>query len=253
MSPTFRPMVSPGQKAVVLGLLAICYVVQTALVYRDDPSEVLLDGASLAGAELWHDHNCQACHQLYGFGGFLGPDLTNIATRVGDVGLEAHLEGMFRGQGQMPAFEISEEERGQLAAFLKAMDATGVGEAHVVTSASFSDRIERLLPRGSEAHAAGWKLAQERACLACHVPFEKGPTGAPAFTSVGGFEATRVDTALQNGKAPLMPPPSPALTETERQQLLSFLQWLNAQRDALQPVENAAEWTMASLPWWEYP
>ena len=252
MSPTFRPMVSPGQKAVVLGLLAICYIAQSALVYRDDPSEVRLEGASLAGAELWHDHNCQACHQLYGFGGFLGPDLTNLASRVGSEGLDAHLEGMFRGQGQMPSFEISKAERGQIAAFLQAMDKSGVGEARVVTSGSFSDRVERLVARGSETHAAGWKLVQERACLACHVPFEKGPTGAPAFTSVGGFEENRIDAALQNGKLPLMPPPTPALTTDEREALLSFLQWINTQSDALQPLESGADWTIASLPWWEY-
>jgi mono/diheme cytochrome c family protein len=153
----------------------------------------------------------------------------------------------------MPSFEIAKEERGQLAAFLVAMDKTGVGEARVVTAGSFSDRVDRLLAGGSKTHSAGWQLVQERACLACHAPFDKGPTGAPAFTSVGGFEASRIDSALQVGKAPLMPPPTPALSEDERGDLLAFLQWLNTQSDALRPVKDGAEWTIASLPWWEYP
>jgi len=28
------------------------------------------------GKRLWSSHNCIACHQLYGLGGYMGPDLT---------------------------------------------------------------------------------------------------------------------------------------------------------------------------------
>ena len=44
-----------------------------------------LDDLARAGRALWHDHNCQTCHQIYGFGGFLGPDVTNGAQRLGDA------------------------------------------------------------------------------------------------------------------------------------------------------------------------
>ena len=30
-----------------------------------------------AGRIVWQKNNCQSCHQLYGLGGYLGPDLTN--------------------------------------------------------------------------------------------------------------------------------------------------------------------------------
>ena len=73
--------ISPTGKVWMLGILALCFVSQTYLVYADPTETRVLEGEELAGRRVWLANNCQACHQLYGFGGFLGPDLTNAASR----------------------------------------------------------------------------------------------------------------------------------------------------------------------------
>ena len=62
-----------------LMLALVCaFVAQTWLVYADPAGKrTPLSPLAARGRALWHRRNCQSCHQIYGFGGFLGPDLTN--------------------------------------------------------------------------------------------------------------------------------------------------------------------------------
>jgi len=73
------------------------------------------------GRLVWQKHNCHVCHQLYGLGGFLGPDLTNVADK-GYFYMDAFLK---TGTASMPSFDLSEEETKQLFEFLKATNASG--------------------------------------------------------------------------------------------------------------------------------
>lgn len=76
------------------------------------------------GRLVWQKNNCHTCHQLYGLGGYLGPDLTNVYSRTGNN--EAYIKGIIKsGVKQMPAFEISDDEMNALLHFLKNVDATG--------------------------------------------------------------------------------------------------------------------------------
>ena len=76
------------------------------------------------GKLVWQKHNCHTCHQLYGLGGYLGPDLTNVYSRSGNN--EHYIRGIVKsGVKQMPAFEISEEEMNALLQFLKNVDQSG--------------------------------------------------------------------------------------------------------------------------------
>jgi nitric oxide reductase subunit C len=83
--------------------------------------------ASVGAAEgrlVWQKYNCQSCHQLYGLGGYLGPDLTNVYSAPGKG--EAYIRSMLEaGVASMPVFDLPEEEASQLIAFLKAADASG--------------------------------------------------------------------------------------------------------------------------------
>ena len=77
-----------------------------------------------AGRLVWQKYNCQSCHQLYGLGGYLGPDLTNIYTAAGKG--EALIRVMLKtGVAPMPAFQLSEAETADLIEFLKQTDASG--------------------------------------------------------------------------------------------------------------------------------
>jgi nitric oxide reductase subunit C len=76
------------------------------------------------GRLVWQKYNCQACHQIYGLGGYLGPDLTNEYSRTGK---NENLIKAFivNGAKQMPGFKMSEFEMKKLVGFLIACDSTG--------------------------------------------------------------------------------------------------------------------------------
>lgn len=76
------------------------------------------------GRLVWQRYNCQSCHQLYGLGGYLGPDLTNVYSAPGKG--ESYIRALVRtGTAQMPVFNLSEEETTLLIAFLKTADTIG--------------------------------------------------------------------------------------------------------------------------------
>lgn len=96
-------------------------VVINVLMHEKSP------GASLnydinQGFELWQSRNCQACHQLYGLGGYMGPDLTNASSVVGEDYMKAIMKS---GTSRMPDFHLSEEEIDKLTLFLKWVDESG--------------------------------------------------------------------------------------------------------------------------------
>lgn len=74
------------------------------------------------GRLVWQKYNCQSCHQLYGLGGYLGPDLTNVYSTKGDTIIRAMLVS---GSASMPAFSLSNTELKSLMQFFKQTDASG--------------------------------------------------------------------------------------------------------------------------------
>ncbi len=77
----------------------------------------------LLGKQVWLAKNCMVCHQFYGMGGYLGPDLTNVHERLGD---ETLAWVMRNGRGSMPDMDLSEAEIYALVVFLEEMGDTGV-------------------------------------------------------------------------------------------------------------------------------
>lgn len=79
------------------------------------------------GRLIWQKYNCQSCHQLYGLGGYLGPDLTNEYSKFS--GNHEVLKAFFRGGfKQMPDYNLSNREAELLIEFLKDTDASGNGD-----------------------------------------------------------------------------------------------------------------------------
>ena len=87
---------------------------------------------SAKGRLVWQKYNCQACHQFYGLGGYLGPDLTNILSTPGkgEVVVRAIVAS---GVKQMPAFKLHENEMNELIAFLHAVDKSGMADPRTFT------------------------------------------------------------------------------------------------------------------------
>lgn len=79
------------------------------------------------GAQVWQNNNCQACHQIYSLGGYLGPDLTNIysAKNKGPAYIRSIIEN---GVKQMPAFKLGDKEMTALMEFLKSADQSGTAD-----------------------------------------------------------------------------------------------------------------------------
>ena len=74
------------------------------------------------GQDLYQQHNCVACHQFYGLGGYMGPDLTNVISKRG-----AAYAGVFIANGTttMPNLGINAEDTAALVSYLEFVDTTG--------------------------------------------------------------------------------------------------------------------------------
>ncbi len=87
-------------------------------------TDSVMSATAIEGERLWQKNNCVSCHQFYGLGGYLGPDLTNVTSD--SMKNEAYLHMMFSGgMGAMPEFDFTDEEKKQLYEFLSHVDRTG--------------------------------------------------------------------------------------------------------------------------------
>jgi hypothetical protein len=230
------------------------------------------------------------CHQLWGQGGFLGPDLTNAASRVDSARLHSLLTV---GSGQMPALRLSDEDVAAMAAFLRAIDRPDLGRGQLrlgstAESASpaalFEAAVEEALaapgaaetgaaetgahragdpsapPHGSSV-AAGFAAWRGRPCSQCHIPFETSVVGAPDLSLVAErllsseLASAELEAVLTGGRPERGMPP-PGLDDGERAAMVAWLRWLGDNRDALQrrmtelASERKVDWSR--LPWWEF-
>lgn len=74
------------------------------------------------GQTLFQEHNCVACHQFYGLGGYMGPDLTNVISNKGSSYARAFL---MSGTQRMPNFNLNESELDAIVSYLEFVDTTG--------------------------------------------------------------------------------------------------------------------------------
>lgn len=254
-------MFEPTSKKVLLAVLVASFAFQTGLVYSDDVDLVLSEDA-VEGRKLFHDGTCQVCHQLWGQGGFLGPDLTNAASRVDETRLASLLTV---GSGQMPAFDYTDEQIRQMRAFLEEIDRPDIGRgqlrlgdpaASTSPQATFEATVVAASPPAEAA--AGFDTFRSGVCAACHFPFQTSVVGAPDLSTVAGrLSADEIRQVLTDGRPELgMPPPAPALDEGEKDDLIAYFEWLARERSGLvagmdrRSRDRSVDWS--KLPWWEY-
>lgn len=108
-------------------ILFLAFSTYTLAVYKycaDKENTPLPNKQVFAGWKTWQEKNCQSCHQIYGLGGYMGPDLTNVSsdTTINELGIKTFIK---YGTGKMPNFNLNDSEIEHLAAFLKWVDKSG--------------------------------------------------------------------------------------------------------------------------------
>jgi nitric oxide reductase subunit C len=249
--------VSVAARKLLLSTLVAIFVAQTWLVYSDPKGrrDVLSEEAR-RGQAVWRSHNCQSCHQLYGFGGFLGPDLTNA---IGALSAERLASILTDGAGQMPAFRFDDGEQRALAAFLEEIDATGVSQPKLGEAVPPAELLRQLseteepLP---EEVARGREIVLAQACISCHLPNEESLNRSTDLTTlVTSVERERVLEILRDG-IPAKGMPRLALDGADGEAVLAFLGWLHENgEDVRARFENLPTTTsleLSGVPWFEY-
>ena len=105
-------------------VLFISFLIYSAVVYLncDKKVETALNKDVKKGWDVWQAKNCQSCHQVYGLGGYMGPDLTNTASEKGPE----YMKGFIKyGTGRMPNYHLNDDEIESLLAFLTWVDKSG--------------------------------------------------------------------------------------------------------------------------------
>ena len=240
----------------LMAFLVAMFAIQTYLVYRDPTGRELpqLSEAALEGREIWLANNCQACHQFYGFGGFLGPDLTNTASRLDRARLDLVLT---EGKAQMPAFHLTAAQISAVATYLREMDATGVGQARaprpnpLLVTAAVRDSFTHADSSDPATRGAGIFVGGP--CTACHAMLSPNRIGAylaPDLSlAVSSLSDREILDVLETGRPTKGMPPS-GLTPERRRDVVAFLHWLADRRPSLLQAGLAGQ--ELGLPWWEF-
>lgn len=111
---------------VIIVSLVFTFVIYNYFVYSigTENNAPKLSKEAIKGQVLWQGNNCWSCHQLYGLGGFLGPDLTNIISHPNKG--ENYIKGFINsGVKSMPKYNFTETEKNEIISFLRAVDASG--------------------------------------------------------------------------------------------------------------------------------
>ncbi len=247
---------SEAAKQGMMIVLVTCFVIQSCLVYFDASAAPVLSSAALQGRRIWHENNCQSCHQFYGFGGFLGPDLTNVTERLTPGRLDDLLTV---GSAQMPAFDMSPQEIEAINVFLTGMNETGRGQARF-GGIGPAERLIRAIEKelSDEPNTAandGYDMFTSRGCRGCHVERNYIIFEVPDLMDVTErLEKAEIMNVLENGRRPKMLPPH--LSPEGREQTYDFLLWLGQHRQSLSDAaaesdeETGIDWSQ--VPWWEF-
>ena len=247
---------SAAAKQGMMIILVTCFIIQSCLVYFDANESPSLSVAASRGRRIWHQHNCQTCHQFFGFGGFLGPDLTNVSERLTPGRLNDLLTV---GSSQMPAFNLAPEEIADIRMFLEGMNETGQGQARfgeTGPSARLVRAIENQLATETDpVTLAGYDMFTSRGCQGCHIERKNIIFVVPDLMDVTErLDRTEIMNVLENGRRPKML--APFLSAEGREQTYEFLLWLRRHRESIDAASAASVDESAidlwRVPWWEF-
>lgn len=165
----------------------------------------------------------------------------------------------------MPAFGYDEDQIRAVRAFLEEIDRPDVGRGQL----RLGDPAASVTPQGAfeatvravdlpDDVASGFERFTSGVCSACHFPFQTSVVGAPDLsTATQRLDEAGLHEVLANGRPERgMPPPSPALSARDRDELIAYFGWLSDNRDALvaawdeRQEDRNVDWSR--LDWWEF-
>lgn len=117
-----------GHRRTIFFVLVVLFTGGSAVTYTSatavPDARATYDDAATRGAQLYREFNCTACHQFYGLGGYMGPDLTNVISAPGK-GPDFAKGIILHGTQRMPVLGITPQQAEDIVSFLRAVDATG--------------------------------------------------------------------------------------------------------------------------------
>lgn len=117
-------------RVTIFMVLFFAYLIYSFIVYTKgtethisytEPEKKLID----EGKQIFQQYNCISCHQIYGLGGYLGPELTTAWSdpRRGEAYMKAFLK---YGGNRMPNYHFTENDIQAILSYLKYVDTTAV-------------------------------------------------------------------------------------------------------------------------------
>lgn len=109
-------------KHIVLGVILAVFLPYNYWIYINGTPDVKISESAHRGKEIWFNLNCHSCHQIYGLGGYMGPDLTNVISNKG----VNHTRAMIQvGTVRMPKFTLTDSQIADIIQYLTAVDKSG--------------------------------------------------------------------------------------------------------------------------------
>ena len=122
------PELKLGTKRLIFWSLMVAFACYSFLIYTSGTEytkgiESYTESAQ-EGKMVFHKYNCISCHQIYGLGGYMGPDLTNVMTSQGK-GRPYASAFIKAGTAKMPQFDLTENELNALLDYLEYVGQAG--------------------------------------------------------------------------------------------------------------------------------
>ena len=114
-----------GRNRLILGALCAAFLPYSVYVYTrgtDGRSAPPMSAEARHGQQVFQEYNCIACHQFYGLGGYMGPDLTNVMSNRGRPYARAFIS---TGTVAMPDLGLTDRQVDAVLDFLEFVDSTG--------------------------------------------------------------------------------------------------------------------------------
>ena len=105
----------------VLAYFIYSFAVYTQVMHTKEARNKI-STLAIEGKDIFQKNNCISCHQIYGLGGYLGPDLTNTISEKGEKYAETFIRN---GSSRMPKFDLTDAEVQALIELLKEVNSSG--------------------------------------------------------------------------------------------------------------------------------